>query len=195
MRSKIIDKIMINIKNKYSHKYNSVKLKEIRYGLEAIYTIITKSLVIITISILLNFFKELLLFLIFYILLRSFAYGCHAKSNIRCWILSILLIIGLPYIFSLLYLNYSVILIIWSICFFTLFLFAPADTEKRPMKNRKKIIKFKIITIIISLLYLILMFLNKKVVSSILPAMILEAFLVSPIGYYAMGQKIRFRLN
>ncbi len=193
MRDKILNYMMsLIIKD---NKYDKTKLEEIKYGLYAIYTLITKTFVIIVLSLILNIFKEFLLFFVFYVILRSVGYGTHAKSNGFCWIFSILLLLGLPYLFTKINLSLVTKIIIWSICFLNYFIFCPADTEKRPMISVKRKLKFKISILAISIIYLILVIKYTYLSNYILGAMILEAILSNPLGYLLMGQKVRFRLN
>ena len=194
MREKIVDYFMRSIKNN-NKDLSKVKLEEIRYGLLGLYSMITKTIVIVILALILGIFKEFILFLIFYSLLRSVGYGTHAKSNIMCWISSTLLLIGLPYIFMLITINLSTKIILWSICFISYIFFCPADTEKRPMINKKRKSKFKLLIIFISLIYLVLIINYSLISNYIIVSMILQAFLSSPLGYILMGQKVRFRLN
>ena len=108
MKKKIVNIIMNRIK-KHNSNLGEIKLEEIRYGLLGIYTLITKTAVIFILAYFLNIFREFIIFFIFYTILRSVGYGVHARNNISCWITSPILLLGTPYIFSLLYLN--------SICF------------------------------------------------------------------------------
>ena len=192
MRDKVVDHIMNLIKKKYSNIYSETKLLEIQYGLYGIYTIITKSFVILLLAVILNMLSYFFIFLVFYILLRSVGYGTHAKSNIRCWIFSILLMLGIPYVFNILKLGIIVKIIIWLICFINFIIFCPADTEKKPIISKSRKLKFKLCIIILSLIYLVLILNFSSIANYILASMILEMFLTNPIGYILMGQKIRF---
>ena len=156
MRDKVVNNIMNRIEKKYNNKYDEVKLLEIKYGLSGLYTIFTKTFVILLIAIILNMLNYFFVFLLFYILLRSVGYGTHAESNFQCWIFSILLMLGLPYIFNILELGTITKIIIWIVCFINYIIFCPADTEKRPMINKKRKLKFKLSIIVLSLIYLVL---------------------------------------
>lgn len=188
--SYFFEKIKIN-----NIELDEVKLEELKYGLYAIYTFITKGIGITLLSMLLGIFKEYVIFLLFYGLLRSVGYGVHAKNNTMCWIFSILFMIGLPFLFSIIQISNSIKLIIWSICFVNYLIFCPADTEKKPMINKLRKLKFKFAILVISIVYLILIFNIKYISNLILASMILEGLLTNPLGYLLMGQKIRFRLN
>jgi len=194
MKDRLVNYIFEKIK-KNNTKYDDIKLEEIKYGLYGTYTLITKTSIIILISLLLNMFDYFIIFLIFYCLLRSIGFGCHAKSNFQCWIVSIILLLGIPYFFIHIKLNTLTKSIIWSYCFINYLIFCPADTEKRPMINKVRKLKFKLFILIISIIYLILLFNYKSISNLILGALFLEALLTNPLGYILMGQKPRFRLN
>ncbi|MBQ3020803.1 MAG: accessory gene regulator B family protein [Bacilli bacterium] len=193
MRDKVVDYIMLKIENK--NEYDKTKLLEIRYGLQGLYTLVTKSIVIIILAILLDFVKELLLFNLFYIPLRSVGYGTHASSNIQCWIFSILFILGFPYLLIHLNPTLTIQLFLWGLCFICFLLFSPADTEKRPMINKKRKLKFKLAILVLSFIYLFLLLRFESISNLVVSAMLLQSVLVSPLGYIIMGQKVRFRLN
>lgn len=194
MKDKVVNCIFSKIKNNNT-KYDDIKLEEIRYGLYGLYTLITKTTLIILISIILQMFKSFIIFLIFYSLLRSVGYGCHAKTNLECWIISIILLLGIPYFFMNITLNILTKSIIWYICFINYLIFCPADTEKRPMINKLRKLKFKLAILSISIIYLFVILKFNFYSNLILGAMVLEALLTNPIGYILMGQKSRFHLN
>ena len=64
-------------------------------------------------------------------------------------------------------------------------IFAPADTEKRPLLNKKKRNIYKIITIIfvITFIVLILFLENIKITQTLMFALLIEAALTNPITY------------
>lgn len=193
MKDKVVDSLMVSIKN--NNNFDNVKLEEIRYGLCGLYSLTTKTVVIILLAYLLNICKELLMFLLFYSILRSVCYGAHAKTNLQCWIFSVFLLITVPYIFIKFKFSFKFYIISWCVLFIVFLVFAPADTDKRPMISKKRKYKFKIVSLLICVLYLIIIFLNKEVSNIIISAMFMEAFLISPISYIIMGQKVRFKLN
>ena len=194
MRDKVVDKIMykIRVNNK---DIDDTKYAEIRYGLQGLYTLITKTTILFLLAILLNIFKEFIIFFIFYSLLRGVGFGVHAKSNIQCWIYSTLLILGFPILFNTIYLSNNLKIILWFISFINFLIFCPADTKKRPMINKMRKLKFKILILTISVIYLFLIIILDNISNLIIGAMLLESILVNPLGYILMGEKVRFRLN
>lgn len=194
MKDRVVNYFFNKIKDK-NKKYDDIKLEEIKYGLYGIYTLITKSTVIILLALILNIFDYFIIFLLFYSLLRSVGFGCHATSNLHCWLFSTVLLLGIPYLFIHIELSNIIKTIIWSICFINFLLFCPADTEKRPMISKVRKLKFKLSILLLCILYLILIFKYNSISNLILGAMLLQSLLTNPLGYILMGQEPRFRLN
>ncbi len=194
MKEKVVDNIMNNIKNNTSN-LSSTKLAEIRYGLYGLYSLLTKTSVVILLAIILNIFKEFIIFLIFYSFLRGVGYGCHAKTNLQCWIFSTVLLLGIPLVSININISENIKVIIWLILFINFLVFAPADTEKRPMINKIRKVKFKSAILLLSFIYLYLIIKFENISNLIIGSMILEGILVNPLGYILMRQKVRFKLN
>jgi accessory gene regulator B len=165
--------------------YDSSKLDEIRYGLEAIYLSLTKVVVILLVSLLLGLFKEAVILLFFFNGLRSFAFGIHATKGWMCWIASSLLFIGLPYV--CLHLNMPLVIqyFVLAVTFICFLLYAPADTKKRPLVRKNRRIKFKLLTITVAVIYILLYFYTNSMFlkNVIMWSMLLEAVLIHPLTY------------
>lgn len=146
---------MKKIRQKYPN-YSEDKLEEISYGIEAIYITITKSIYILLLSLLLGIFKEVLFILLFFNFIRKFAFGLHAKTSLQCYIMSTFFFVGAGLFCKYLSINYYVKIVLSLFCFINIIIFAPADTYKRPLINAKKRKIYKIFSITISLIYLIL---------------------------------------
>lgn len=175
------------------HTYSDYDLEKLRYGLEGLYLSITKLVVIITISILLGMFKELCLLLIFFNIIRFTGFGFHARKSYECLICSTVLFIGLPLLMKVLNLNKIFLLIIGSLCTIVLAIYAPADTVKRPLPNKRKRIIRKIATIIIAISYILLVIFikNNTICYLLITALMLEAVMVNPLTYKIFGQPYR----
>ena len=193
MKEKVVNYVMVIINNNYD--FDDIKLEEIKYGLLGLYSLITKTTAIIVLSLLLGFFKKFIIFLIFYSILRSVSFGCHAKTNFQCWIFSTLLLLGTPYLFSILKINILTKNIFWIILFINFLIFSPADTDKRPMINKTRKMKFKFTSLIICTMYLFIINKLPSISNLIVASMFLEGLLINPLGYILMGQKVRFNLN
>lgn len=187
MKEVFLNKTINNIK-KYNN-YSDTKLKEIKYGLETIYLTIFKITVIIIINILLSSLKELLLIFLFYGLLRLTGFGLHAKKSLHCWIASLLMFVILPNIVSVISIPKTIKIILSTIGLIFLSIYAPSDTKKRPIVNKTKRNVYKVLTILITLLYILYIILaNNVYLSNILMISILiQTFLVLPISYKLFG--------
>ncbi len=174
---------------KYNN-YSKDEIERLNYGIEGIYLTITKLVVIIILSLLLNMFKELMGLLIIFNIIRYFGFGVHAKKSSECLITSILLFIVLPYIVLNLFNNQSLLYLISFISLLTFIPFAPADTIKRPFNNKKKKLIRKILTIIVGIIYLICSIIIKNIVLSklFLLAIIIQAIVINPITYKIMNE-------
>lgn len=184
MKNLIINKC-INTITDINPDYDKDKIDEIRYGLEGIYLSLTKVIVILVICLLLNIIKEALIILLLFNGLRAFAFGIHASKSWMCWISSSILFIGIPYLCMNLnlsvYIHYFIIIFSF-ICFL---LYAPADTKKRPLVKKNRRIKFKLLTIIMSIIYLFI-FINTSSIflqNAITSTMLMEAVLIHPLTY------------
>lgn len=172
------------IKNNYPD-YTETKLAEIRYGLEAIYLTITKIIVILLLSLILGIFKESILLLLLFNVLRTTGFGIHASKSWMCWVSSLLMFVGIPLLIKYIVLPDFILYLISIISGISLMIFAPADTEKRPLLNKKKRNIYKIITIIfvIAFIVLILFLENIKITQTLMFALLIEAALTNPITY------------
>ena len=93
MRERFLKKSMDSVKKKYPD-YSEEKLEEIEYGLDAIYLNIPKTIIIFFLSIVLGIFKDMILLLLFYGILRTFAFGMHASKSLHCLVISTVMFIG-----------------------------------------------------------------------------------------------------
>lgn len=195
MRELIISNVMKGITSNYN--YDDVKLAEIKYGLEALYMTITKFAVIIIICLILGLFKELILFTILYSIIKYTGYGLHTKKSWQCWITSIPIFVCIPYLIKNYVIPNEIIYIILPLTIIAFILWAPADTEKRPLINKKKRIVLKVSTVIIGLVYsLIIIFVNNDYLNSLLfYSLLLESLLINPVSYKLFGLKYRNYLN
>jgi len=180
----ILDKSIAIIKDNYK-EYDDDKIDEIKYGLEATYLSLTKTVVILFIAFLLGIFKESILVLLFFNGLRLTGFGIHAKESWMCWVSSSIVFLGIPLL--CIYVNTSLIIqyIIMFVSILCFLLYAPADTVKRPLIRKNKRIKFKILTLIIAFIYVLTFFYieNTFLKNVIVYSMFLEAVLIHPLTY------------
>lgn len=188
MKKKILNTLMNNIK-KNKLDLDNEQLEIIEYGLESIYLSITKIVLILLLAIVLDILKETILMIIFYNIIRTFAFGLHAKNSITCLITSTTLFIGGAYLS--IYLNISLLakVILSSICLLLIFIYAPADTEKHPLLKTKKRKKLKILSIITStIITILIIYLNDNPLSNFMIIGFIEAtIMILPVTYKLYG--------
>mgnify|MGYP000383986917 FL=1 len=177
---------MSNIK-KNKPDLNEEQLEIIEYGLEGLYLTIIKIIIILLLAIVLDILKETVLMIIFYNVTRFFTFGLHAKTSTACLITSLLLFIGGTYLATYLQIPLIVKIILSIICLILICIYAPADTEKRPLINPKKRKRFKIQSIIISIIMgVLIIYLNDSYISNFMVIGQLEAvIMILPITYKA----------
>ena len=165
--------------------YNSEQLDAIRYGLEGVYILITKLVVIFSMAYFLGIFKEAIILLLFFNLLRMTAFGLHASKSWMCWISSSIVFIGCPLLCIHLVLPLWSLVTIAGICFVNLVLYAPADTVKRPLVNKKKRTIYKIVTLVTACIYFLLLFFieSQFLKNTLVCSMIIQVVLIHPLVY------------
>lgn len=183
MKKFIISKCMKYIKK--NTNYNKTKLKEIEYGLVSIYLTFSKIIIILILSLSLGLLKEVIIFMVFFNILRTTGFGLHATKSWICLLTSTLSFIGIPILCKYLYINNIIKIIICIIGVILMFKNAPADTKKRPIVNKKRRLVFKLISTILAIIFSIsAITINNNFLSNCLVfALILENIMISPTVY------------
>ena len=183
MKKKFLNSSMEFItKNK---QYTDEQIEIMAYGLETIYLMVTKMIVIFGMAYVLGILKEMLLLLISYNIIRSQSFGIHASKSIYCLISSLTMFIGGALICKYMVIPYQLMIIIALVCNICLLLYAPADTYKRPLVNAKKRKRFKFMSIILGIIYtiLIIIFRDYLIVNYLLIGMVEAIIIILPITY------------
>lgn len=177
--------------------YSEEEIENMRYSLEGLYLTFTKLIVIFTLAIILGIFKEVIILLLLFNIIRFTGFGFHAKTSLECLITSTLLVIGLPYLILYLEPNKWIMFSLGLMSLIVLSVFAPADTVKRPLPNKKKRLYRKIGTIVIASIFItISLFIKNSTISYLLIiALIIESIMVSPLIYKIFDQPYRNYLN
>lgn len=188
MKNKVLNKT-VHFLSKYQN-YSDEDIEKLKYGLEGIYLTLTKMIIILILSIILKIWKEVIAILLLFNIIRYFGFGVHAGKSSECLISSIICFIVIPYIFINISLTEKEIILIGIISLIIFLLFAPADTIKRPLKNKKKRIIRKIVTIIITIIYILISIcINNPTISLVLTtSVIIEAIMVNPLTYKLLNQ-------
>ena len=169
---------------KYKECSELDKIK-IKYGMEVLYTIITKTIGILLISLILKTFKETIVLMLLYATLRLFAHGIHAHKSSQCWVASILCYGILPLLIKHFVIPLKCIIVFWIFAFICFLIWAPADTPKKPLINKKKRIFCKISTLISSIVLLTITITsnNNLLNNSIFYSLIMNIIAINPLTY------------
>ena len=172
-----------------NREYSDEQMEIITYGLEAIYLTVTKMIVIFSLAYFLGIIKEVLTLLIAYNIIRSQAFGLHATKSSYCLFFSLIVFVG-GAIFCKIVIIPKIIMIIGAlICDICLFIYAPADTYKRPLINAKKRKRFKILSTLFGIIYTILICSidNYLIISYLFLGMVISVLMILPITYKVFG--------
>lgn len=183
MKNFIIKKCINYIEKNTNYKKD--KLKEIEYGLVSIYLTITKLIFISIVCLSIGIFKEMIIFTLFFNILRAPAFGLHATKSWICLIFSTLAFVGLPILAIICQFNLYTKICLCLINTILMFKNAPADTKKKPIVSKKRRLTYKLLSttfvIIFSLIALTIK--NNFISNCLILASILENCLISPLTY------------
>lgn len=187
MRSIIINRTISFIKN--NNDLNDEKLAIVKYGLESVYILITKTVFIILVSFLLGIVKATLWVLLFSALIRLFSFGVHASKSWVCLVISTIIFIGLPYLCTLGFMPTMYIHIVGIISVVLIYIYSPADTVKRPIKSIKRRIIYKFLSTVMALIYysLAIYFRGTIISNYLMAALVIQSIVILPITYKAFG--------
>ena len=164
---------------------DELKEKQIRYGLESIYNMLTKLIVLFFITFLFHLTEEYILLLVVYAIVKRYTYGLHAKTSLACWMTTIpIYMLGCVFIHYV-HIPFYFIGICFVFSFVSFLLWAPADTPARPLihKEIRRAQKVKACCICI-LLFMIACFIPyPKLTSSIIYSMFIQSVCINPITY------------
>lgn len=181
-------------KVKSLNRYDEVRLAEIKYGLEAFYLTLTKTIIIGFIAIILGIWKEVLALVLCFIPIRTFAAGFHTNTSLQCLILSSFIFLGIPIISKNIVINLNYLRIIYPILLIGYAIFSPKDTHKKPINNNKKRFFLKITSLIIVIIYFILCItINNLYITTLLTlSLIIELIMLSPLPFIIFRQKYNY---
>ena len=183
MKEKFVNS-SINFISKYQ-ECDDLKIKKLKYGLEGIFNLITKLIIILLISILTQTITETALLILFYAGIRTFSFGWHAKSSFGCWISSLLVYIDRKSLIVNFRIPELIGYIILGSALISMILWAPADTPKKPLIRKKQRQKCKVLSILVVLLYtLIFTYSNNHIINdAIIYALLMQIVFINPLTY------------
>ena len=189
MRKKFISSSLRAIKRKYP-EYSDEKLDELRYGLEGLYILVTKSVIIFGIAYLLGILWELIIFTVLYNIIRATSFGIHATKSWICLVSSLMIFIGATYLSTVLVIPTGTKIILGILTVLYIHIYSPADTKKRPIVSPKRRFVYKTVSTVIACIYTIIcvVITNNFLANSLLFALIIQCLMISPLTYKLSGQ-------
>ena len=188
MKERFLDSSTCFIQNYIT--YSKEDLEKLRYGLEGLYLTISKTIIVIIISLILGTYKETLFSIFLFSIVRFFSFGFHAEKSYQCLIISIIEFNLFPLLITNLTINKNLLFIICIISIINFLLFAPADTVKRPLPNKKKRKIRKLCSVILGIIYSLFafVFINTWFGTSFLVTLIMGMISVNPLIYILFKQ-------
>lgn len=193
----MIDKICDNLLEKIIKNDSSIdeeKAEIIYYGLQNIIGELPKGLAILLVAALFGVFKLVLVGTAVMLVYRAFAGGVHLKTHLSCFLTSTILVIGGTCLAK--EVTYENTFLIYTALFvFNLLmaiLYAPADTENRPIMKESQMKRQKIESIcMVVLIYSLSTFVIKeRVITNLFMYMItVESFMITPLAYKVFKNK------
>lgn len=154
-----------------------------RYGLAVIYINLSKTVILLICALLLGVLKETTVLFCSYAAIRSAGFGYHSDNSVKCTIICvgefITAVLAAIYLVSF---KVYVCIALFLLCEVVFLLYAPAETEKRPISDkRKKTFKIAAMVITACMLILSLTLKNNVYRNLITFGVCLEAINVLPI--------------
>ena len=120
-------------------------------------------------------------------LIRSSSHGIHATTNIGCWISSIITYSTLFILMKISGPNYLYSSILFVIALLSFILWAPSDTEGRPLisSSSRKYLKIRSIILLLIIIGLYFIFNNLRI--HIFYAIALQVLNINPMVYKLFG--------
>ena len=170
---------------KYNPETTDSQLEIIQYGLEGLYLTITKLIIILLLSYILNIWKEVIIFLIIYNMIRTTSFGLHATKSWICLLSSTCIFLGVPIICLLCNFSNYIKLIIGVFNILLMMKNAPADTYKRPIVSKTRRMVYKILSTVLSIVMVIFSILipDQFMANCFLFALVVQNFMISPTIY------------
>lgn len=170
------------------------KSEIIYYGLQNIIGELPKGFFILLVAWLCGVFKLVLLGTIVFLVYRAFAGGVHLKTHLSCFCVSTFLIVGgTVFAREFLYENYVIVYTVLAIINFIIaILYAPADTENRPIMKESQRKRQKIESLLtISVVYIFSTFIiQEQIIGNLFMYMItVESLMITPIAYKLFDNK------
>lgn len=178
----------------YNHKViNRDDIDLLSYSFFLIFSYVIYAFICLSCGLIFHCVLESIIFYFFFSLLRMFTGGFHASSEIKCFLISSIMIFISTYLITVLSDNRfnSIFYALLSLSFIIILIFAPIDndTKKIDKTDRKKYRKIAIIILFVYLLTILIFTYYRKAISfSIGLTIIFE-------GLFISLEKIRYQIK
>jgi len=169
-------------------------LEIIGYGLEGIIITIPKIVFIIVVGYLLNILQPLFFAILSFGILRTFASGVHLKNGWICLIFSSVVFLSITYAGIYIPLSRLLKIFMFLVSFILLILYAPADTEERPLVVPRIRQELKVSSLVFTGLMFIIMLLlpSGHVIGNIITwSVVIESIMTTPAIYSILNRRYR----
>ena len=193
INTRFTEKLVENIVSRYNIKSrkNDLEVAKMKLGLEILIINIRKFLIVNIIAGYLNLFKETLFISIVFGIIRTTAFGLHAKNSIVCTALTGTMFIGGAYLSYQVKFDNYIVFAIFIIIIFCLYKYAPADTENHPILKESVWLKLKNKTVLKAMFFMIIALIVKvhAIKSMIILAIVFNVVSILPITYELLNRR------
>lgn len=138
---------------KNSPQKSETELEEIKYGFHVLFANLFKLPILLIIAYIFGIIKYVFISMLCFGSLRTFASGLHANKSWTCFVGTSGLFLGVPLLSTYTKPSIGLILCLYTINLLLVVLYAPADTEKRPIIRAKTRKRLKLQSILVILIY------------------------------------------
>ena len=123
--------------------------------------------------------------MLFYNLIRMPAFGLHATKSSYCLISSTIIFIGSTILAKVIVIPIYIKVILTVIIILCIYNWAPADTHKRPIVNKKRREIYKTLATIIAITFSFtsILITNQFLANCLIISLLVECFMISPHVY------------
>ncbi len=170
---------------------DNIEKIRVKYGLEMLFQALPKYFLVIILAVLLGDIIGTIFALASFNVLRSVAYGLHARNSLQCVIISLLFFVIFPEI--LIYFNINIYLVYFITALTPLFFYkyAPSDTEKHPLVNGKlrKINKIKTVRRALLFMLTIIVVPSFTIKVYAFSGVVCQMLMNAPVTYYLFNER------
>lgn len=139
-RKNLVEELSVVLLRKLKiDKTDTIYYLKCKLGLEFFLVNFYKLVIIYIVAWILNIIFPVFVFHFFFLFIRGNAQGAHASSDFKCAILSLVLLVGVPWLNSIGFLfSEKWLFVLFLLGFIITYLYAPSDSKKNPIYNKTK---------------------------------------------------------